>query len=199
MQYEKLFLDLLERVAVLEERVADLESANQELEEKEEFETVDGTPTRTISNRSMVLQEVTEILSNKYDFKVQKGKRADGGGLIVFKNGKKSNLKILVSRNYMMQPVEPEYEWGGWHTFVPSELELFDYYIFAIKISDDKAVQYFIFNNKTMSEICAQKEPDSNGSVYFYFRKRWNGKLVDARGEEADMSAFYNNWNIIQG
>lgn len=203
MKYEKLLLDLLERVAFLEEKVSELERSQIELEINEVVDTSAKTDIAgdavvgKQSNRALVLQEVTNILRDKHGFDVQKGKRADGGGLILFKYGRKSHLKILVSRNYMVQPVEPDYEWGGWHTFVPNENDQFDYYVFAVKIDENHPAHYFIFDKNKMSEIFGQKEADSNGYVHFYFRKRWNGKLVDAREEEVDMSAFYNNWNLI--
>ena len=195
MQYEKLLLDLMERVVILEEKVEMLEMKNERVEEDmmEEEARTDKT-----TNRAMVIQEVTDILRKKYGYDVQKGKRADGGGLIAAKDGKKLNFKIFVSKNYMLQDVEPDFEWGGWHTFAPSELNLFDYYIFAIKVNKNEPAHYFIFSNEKLAAICAPKDTDSNGVVHFYFRKRHNGKLIEAREDEVDVAKFYNSWDTIK-
>ena len=92
MQYEKLLLDLMERVVILEEKVEMLEMKSEKVEEDmmEEEARTDKT-----TNRAMVIQEVTDILRKKYGYDVKKGKRADGGGLIAAKDGKKLNFKMI--------------------------------------------------------------------------------------------------------
>jgi HNH endonuclease len=139
--------------------------------------------------------EITRILVDKYSFTVRKGKRSEGSGIVVSKNGKTYNIKFSYSRSYF-DFVKEEVMCTGWHTLFEKEIktDIFQFFIFVVEgIEND--FHYFIFKREDIQNVFDYKVYDSNKKLHFYFRVKKDGRPVELREIEKDMSVFYNNWD----
>lgn len=105
------------------------------------------------------------------------------------------SVKFSYSRSYF-DFVKEEVMCTGWHTLFEKEIEtdIFQFFIFVVEgIEND--FHYFIFKREDIQNVFDYKVYDSNKKLHFYFRVKKDGKPVELREIEKDMSVFYNNWD----
>jgi len=197
MNYEKIILEMLERIKDLEEKVGMLEDFKVELEEKEDdvvTEITSGSEKKE-SGRKLSRIEIMKILREKYGFEVRQGNRSEGSGIVISKNGKSLNIKVSFSRSYFEYAKE-ECIICGWHTLFEKEVnnpEL-PFFIFVVADAENK-FHYFIFTREEIIKEFSYKKYDANKKLHFYFTIKKDGRPVDLREGEEDMSSHYNNWD----
>lgn len=197
MNYEKIILEMLERIKNLEEKVDMLEDFKNELEDKDYDEVTEITSeTGTkVSGRKLSLIEIMKILHEKYGLNVRKGNRSEGGGIVISKNGKSYNIKVSFSRSYFDDAKE-EVICCGWHTLFEKEINNtnFPFFIFVIADAENK-FHYFIFTREEIIKEFDYKVHDANKKLHFYFTVRKDGSPVELRETEKDMSTHYSAWD----
>ena len=197
MSIEKITLDMLARIMALEERVAKLEENQSSLSaviEQEDEATVPGSKE---SGRQQSRNEIMKILSD-YGYKVRKGNRSEGSGVVASKPGvKQFNIKISYSKSYF-ENVTEDVICAGWHTLIEKEIDnkKFSFFIFVVADAENK-FHYFIFRREEIPVVFKDKAYDAQKKIHFYFRVKANGDPVEQRETELDMSSHYNNWNIF--
>lgn len=147
--------------------------------------------------RKLTQIELMKILSDEYDFTVCKGSRSEGGGIIASKNGKSYNIKFSYSRSYFNY-INEEVRCSGWHTLFESEIEnsMFQFFVFVVADADND-FHYFIFKSEDILNEFNYKVYDKNKKLHFYFRVKNDGRPVELRETEKDMSNYYNNWDLF--
>jgi len=198
MGIEKITLDMLARIMALEERVAKLEDIQKDVititEEDDESSEL-GTKE---SGRQKSRNEIMKILSNKYGYKVRKGNRSEGSGIVASKPGiKQFNIKISYSKSYF-ENVTEDVICAGWHTLIEKEIDnkKFSFFIFVVADADNE-FHYFIFRREEIPVVFKEKAYDAQKKIHFYFRVKASGEPVEQRETELDMSSHYNNWTIF--
>lgn len=200
MNYEKVILEMLERIKDLEEKVDILEEFKRDLESGgQEPETPPGAgeEKNTESGRVRARQEVMHILKEKYDCSTRKGNRSEGSGVVATKNGKSYGVKVSYSKSYF-DLTRGNYLCCGWHAMIKKEFDAdFAYYIFVVAGENDE-LYYFMFTRDDLyNTYFTDRDPD-NKKVHFYFRVDPNGRPHEDRDGETDMTAHYNNWDIFK-
>lgn len=191
MKYEKLLLDLMEKVAVLEERIELLEKKEKDsLINYKEEDTAE-----KISTRALVMDHFEDTLHESTGFTMRKAKRSEGGGLILSKGEKELKVKLTVSKNFASEKEKLDYKWRSWHTLSENELDLFDFYIFAIK-PDDEDPNYFVFSKQQLNDVCNKKEIDSSGRYHFYFVQTLDHKTYEDRDDNLPMTKYFNDFDF---
>ena len=188
MKYEKLLLDLMEKVAVLEERIELLEKKEKDSLIDYEEDTAD-----KLSTRALVMNHFENILHKSTGFSMRKAKRAEGGGLILSNGEKELKVKLTVSKNFASEKEKLIYKWRSWHTLAENELDLFDFYIFAIK-PDDEDPNYFVFSKQQLRDLCNRKGIDSSGRYHFYFVQTLDHKTYENRDDNLPTDEYFNDF-----
>jgi len=197
MNYEKVILEMLTRIKDLEEKVDMLQEYQQELQNKDEGEDdVTSGEEKKESGRKRTCREIMAILEEKYGYSVRKGNRSEGSGIVASKNGKSYNIKVSYSRSYTDSD---EVICSGWHTVFDKEIDNpdFPYFIFVVEGKEGE-FHYFIFKREDLINEFDDKAYDANKKLHFYFRVTKDGKPLEVRETEKDMSAYYNNWDIFK-
>lgn len=189
MKYDKIILEMLRRIQTLEEQVSMLVEKDAEKNEEAISETKE-------SGRKLSRLEIIKILSEKYGLKARKGNRSEGSGVVVSKDDKSYNIKVSYSRSY------PDYVddviCAGWHTLLEKEIDNEDFSFFIFVVGDaEHNYHYFIFKREDIIKEFNYKVYDANRKLHFYFRVKNDGRPVELREEEKDMSIFYNNWDVF--
>jgi hypothetical protein len=189
MKYDKIILEMLRRIQTLEEQVSMLVEKDAEKNEEAISETKE-------SGRKLSRLKIIKILSEKYGLNARKGNRSEGSGVVVSKDDKSYNIKVSYSRSY------PDYVddviCAGWHTLLEKEIDNEDFSFFIFVVGDaEHNYHYFIFKREDIIKEFNYKVYDANRKLHFYFRVKNDGRPVELREEEKDMSIFYNNWDVF--
>lgn len=201
---EKLLFEFMSRVKALEEkdyniqilesRVDELEKKLKELEMKgiEELENNledDAKVTRT-TTRKYIMDQLEKMNPG---VSATKGSKAKGSDIILSKNGKDLNLKIKFYHSKSYNESIP----AGWNTVNIEDIQgkKYDLYIFCIAFKND--FKTFLFTNEDMKKITSIKQMDVNNNYHFYIQMTEDGKIVECRDSEKDISKNFENWTIL--
>lgn len=201
---EKLLFEFMSRVKALEEKdynIQILESRVDELEKKlkalemkgiEELENNledDAKVTRT-TTRKYIMDQLEKMNPG---VNATKGSKAKGSDIILSKNGKDLNLKIKFYHSKSYNESIP----AGWNTVNIEDIQgkKYDLYIFCIAFKND--FKTFLFTNEDMKKITSTKQMDVNNNYHFYIQMTEDGKIVECRDSEKDISKNFENWTIL--
>lgn len=195
MNYEKIILEMLERIKTLEEKVSILEEYDNTIENEDNIDSV-ATELKK-SGKTLARQEVARILSEKYNFNVRKGNRSEGGGIVISKDNKDYNVKICYSRSYF-EYIDEKVVCSGWHTLFEKEINNsnFPFFVFVVAGAENE-FYYFMFRREDIIKEFSYKNCDSKNKFHYYFQIKEDGRPVESREIEKDMSGYYNNWDIF--
>lgn len=196
MNYDRILLELIDKMSSLEKRVKLLEKENPDIEEETLMQTQEMIRDFTKDDVISVIQD--QLL--KYDISVRKGSNVEGGGLfLTFPNGTRKHALLKLSRDYV--PTNPrkfsQFKWRGWHRVVHEDTLTFDDYIFSIE--HDGELDFFIMDQKQYLELTKGKAIDKNSNYYFYFVEDQQGNIYEDRDDINNMKPYFNNWDNFRG
>ncbi len=142
VNYERTILELLERVAVLEDDLKVMKKEQIKADSKElHVESKKELPT---FNKDGVIKEVKNNVDS-LGIEVKKASIADGGGVVTkFGNNESKKVMLRRSRNYTGKG----YKWRGWHTINIKDIKpLFDRFIFSVE--NDGKLHFFVLYRET--------------------------------------------------
>lgn len=194
---EKLLFEFMSRVKALEEKdynIQVLESRVAELEKKLELLGIEDIEEDTKVTRTTTRKYVMDQLEKmNLGVSATKGSKAKGSDIILNKNGKDLNLKIKFYHSKSYNESIP----AGWNTVNIEDIQnkKYDLYIFCIAFKND--FKTFLFTNEDMIKITSIKQMDVNKNYHFYIQITQNGKIVECRDSEKDISKNFENWTIL--
>lgn len=197
---DKILVNLLRRVSILEEEISELK---EKIYQKDEMsETIDknlNPMERKKIPKSLTIETIQEKLN---DIKIIKRPNKEGGGLLLkYKDGSTKTVLLKHSRNYIDSNngvKDSEFDFKTWYTLEVENNEFpFDYYIFSLE-NRKGALDFLVFSNYDLRNILSKKELEKNSKYHFYFSKKLNGRVIEDRGEGIDIHKFFNNWKVIK-
>jgi hypothetical protein len=197
MNYDRIILELLDRVKSLEEQVEEIKSELYENDDSEAQENEQGTFSRKDGR-----QKVMDLIKEKFpDYAVSKAPRNQGSGIIVNTTNKTIVIKYYHSRTYKKNSgVE-----HGWHSVDLDEIigKIFDLCIFSV-IDPKGILNYLIYEPDELGKYADTHRsgrtildaPISN-ILHLYFEIK-DGKAMEIREDPVDVSDHLNNWNRLK-
>lgn len=189
MSNDSIVLELFGRVQMLEQKVKFLEGKL----ESQEFVSEEGDEEltkQTLVTRAHSRDYVADRLQQENpQFSIRKANREEGSGLVLTdEKGKKLLLKYYYSKSFLEFP-------SGWHTVDISDIEnnSFDMYVFNVSYQEEYFV--FFFTKEELKSYVTHKKLNSGTKYYFYFRIE-NGKIIEVRDDERDVSMYYDRWDL---
>lgn len=176
---EKLVLELFGRIKDLEERVDKLES-------EKNLETNIKKVTRKTS-RDYTIRKLQEKNEGLY---AKKGNKIIKADIILSLDGKDLKAKYFHSKSYS------EAFPAGWYTINIDDIEQnsYDLYIFGLYYKDE--FKTFLFTKKDIEEIREKKPMDTNNNYHFYIHIKEDGRILECRDSDIDISKNYENWTL---
>lgn len=192
MNYEKIILELYERVVSLEDKVSYLENqlASQKRVTTEEEQPIDSFEkiTRNVS-RNYVMDKLT---TENPEFSITKGNRATKADILLEINQDEITYtlkaKFYHSRSFKEFP-------SGWHTVHEDDLVNEDLHLFIFNVEFEKQFYPFLFSRQELLSFVKDKTTDQNNLYHFYFHV-YKNKVVEVRDQEKDASFYYNHWRL---
>ena len=223
---ERILLDALHRIIVLEERVDLLEAVIKDIPahlppEREESDFPDDRDTEFESGmydeniggdeesvrqlykaftRSQALELLkAEVKSHRADLTiVGKLNRGNNPLRIVTSDGDEHRIYFSASRNY---DDSDDGRFVGWLTIAIDDIKLANYETFVFAIQDvAENFHYLIFTHQELEKLVDQKyQPDSRGYIHFSIAgdSAYPGKYAQLRGEPTDFTPYANAWRSL--
>lgn len=192
MNYEKLILDLYERVVLLEETVSKLEDqlGNKDTSVNKEDPAGDGVIkiTRNIS-RNYVMKE---LAAENPEFIITKGNRAANADILL--ETKENEITYTLKGKFYHSKSFHSFP-SGWHTVHKDDLVNEDLNLFIFNVEFEGSFYPFIFSRQELLLFVKDKSTDQNDLYHFYFHIN-NDKVMEVRDQEKDATAYYNHWKL---
>lgn len=192
MNYEKIILELYDRVVSLEEKVTVLEN---QLTNKEIFVKVEEPPvnpsekiTRNVS-RNYVMDKLT---AENPDFIITKGNRAANADILLTTD--ENEITYTLKAKFYHSKSFNEFP-SGWHTLHEDDLVNEDIHLFIFNVEFERSFYPFLFSRQDLLVFVKDKTTDQNNLYHFYFHVNEN-EVVEVRDQKKDASIYYNNWTL---
>jgi hypothetical protein len=192
MNYDRIIVELLDRVKSLEEQVEELKTELCDGTDSEAQDNEQGTFSRKDGR-----QKVMDLIGEKYpDYVVSKASRSQGSGIIVNTPKKTIVIKYYHSRTYKKSTgIE-----HGWHSIDLEEIigTIFDLCICSV-IDTKGNSNYFIYEPDELGQYAEAHRSGRSGSniLHLYFEIK-DGKAMEVREEPVDVSDHLNNWDKLE-
>lgn len=193
MNYEKLILDLYERVLSLEETVSNLQNqlgnkVTSVNNEEEPSVGVDKKITRNIS-RNYVMEK---LAAENPDFIITKGNRAANADILL--ETRENEITYTLKAKFYHSKSFHRYP-SGWHTVHKDDLVNEDLDLFIFNVEFEGSFYPFLLSRQELLLFVKDKTTDQNDTYHFYFHII-KDKVMEVRDQEKDASAYYSHWKL---
>ena len=188
--YEGLILECLSRIKALEEKVKVLEN-QLDLETKEP--AINNSDKNIKITRSTATKYVIDKLNEENkNLSVVKGNQSEGSGIVIKSND--DSVKKLIAKFYYSKSHLDHM--SSWHTVGADDIsnDNIDLHIFAVSYNEKYFT--FFFTKDELRKYVSDKRSDNSNLYHFYFQKI-NGKYVEIRDEEKEVSKFLERWTLV--
>ncbi|MEW4286701.1 hypothetical protein [Priestia koreensis] len=192
MNYEKIILDLYDRVVSLEKKVADLEVQLVDPKISITEEEMSGATSEKITRNSSRQYVMDKLTSENPDFIITKGNRAIKADILLKTTEDeiiyKLKAKFYHSKSFNKFP-------SGWHTVRKDDLLNEDIHLFIFNIEFEKNFYTFLFSRQELLSFVTDKTTDQNHLYHFYFHVN-EDKAMEVRDQEKDVAPYFNHWKL---
>ncbi len=200
MNYDRIILELMNRVQLLEEKVLThddwIHSRNDNDEETEEIED----NTKGSYTRKQAREMVIDIIQRKFpNYLVTTASRKEGSGIKITKPDLKYKRPILIkfyhSRSFTHKSGENEH---GWHVTKLTDVvgTNVDYCLYSMVDSND-TWSFFIFESEQIGQYHDENRADDGNALHLYFSVQ-NGTAKELREGTIDVTSYLNNWEKLK-
>jgi hypothetical protein len=194
MNYEKLLLELFERVKTLEQKVHYLESSgvppSQSIDEDEPPDDEGGGTkiTRKVS-REYVMKQLKQ---HNPSFNVSKGNRAAKADIILTTTEREITYSLKAKFYHSKSFLEHV---SGWHTVTKADILNEDIQMYVFNVEYKSEFYTFLFSRTELLIFIKGKSTGESDTYHFYFHIV-NGKVIECRDEERDATKYQKNWKL---
>ncbi len=185
MNYDRIILELLDRVKSLEEQVEDIKSALVDEDANEVGDGTNDTLTRFYA-RERVMKEIADRFP---DYTVSKASRAEGNGIRLQTLNRIEPYRIKFYHSKL-------HERGhAWHSINLDEIVDISYVILSM-VDADNQFQVFVFTSEELLRYEDNNRKGSENILHLYFTVNGN-KATEIRETHIDVSEHLNNWDVL--
>lgn len=197
MNYDKIILELLSRVQVLEEQMADVKT---ELASRDDYEedANEGDYGHGDITRSQARDKAIEIIQSKFpDYVVDKASRKEGSGIKVHKPDVKRPLIIKFYHSKSFEHRSGSYE-HSWHVVRLNDVigTIVDLCMFSY-VDSHGNWNFFIYEPDELGMYYEENRSSDNEILHLYFVVK-DGKAIEVREKTIDVTDHLNNWNMLK-
>lgn len=200
MNYDKIILELMSRVQVLEEKVTDVQSELKSLKDEvdedllEEDSGVAGDFTR-----SKARDKAMKMIQSKFpDCFVEKASRLEGSGIKIMKPDVGAKRAVII-KFYHSKTYEHRsgYE-HAWHTINLEEIigSIYDYCLFSV-VDKNGNWNFFLYEADELGEYRDENRSADSNQLHLYFVVE-DGKATEVREKTVNVTDHLNNWDVIK-
>jgi hypothetical protein len=197
MNYDKIILELLSRVQVLEEQMADVKAelaSRADYEEDIDEEDYDrGDITRTEARDKAI-----EIIQSKFpDYIADKALRKEGSGIKIYKPDAKRPLIIKFYHSKSFEHRSSSYE-HSWHVVRLNDVigTIIDLCMFSY-VDSNGNWNFFIYEPDELGIYNKENRSGYSDILHLYFVVK-DGKAYEVRENTVDVSDHMNNWDMLK-
>lgn len=196
MNYDKIILELMSRVQMLEEQMGELKAelqSHKSVDEDEECDNEQGEFTR-----SQARDKAIKMIQAKFpDYYVEKASRSEGSGIKIIKPDKSSDNAIII-KFYHSKTHEHRTSENSWHSVNLNEIigTIFNYCLFSVADKNGDC-NYFLYKPAELGIYRDENRSVNNDILHLYFVVK-DGKATEIREKTIDVTDHLNNWDILK-
>lgn len=197
MNYDRIILELLSRVQILEEQMANVKAELHSRDHDSEDETVDENELSDFT-RSQARDRAIKIIKSKYpDYFVEKASRKEGSGLKVHKPDSNRSLIIKFYHSKTFAHRSNDFE-HGWHVVRLNDVigTVIDFCMFSL-VDSKGNWNFFIYGPDELGMYYDENRNSDNDMLHLYFVVN-DDKAIEVRESTVDVSDHLNNWDILK-
>lgn len=200
MNYDRIILELLNRVQILEEQIAEIKAEFSSRGDDFEDDNSDGDEENEQDEitRSQARDKAMKIMQSKNpDYLVQKASRKEGSGIKVHKPNPNVKKPIIIKFYHSKTHNSGEFE-HGWHVVRLDDVlgTVIDYCMFSI-VDSKGDWNFFIYEPDELGMYYEDNRSSDNDILHLYFVVK-GGKATEVRENPVDVSDHLNNWDILK-
>lgn len=228
MAIEKVILSMQEQLLDLNDRVEKLSKKVNELEKKQQTNNTEKSTNNSSTRKTKIKGKLSKDVLIEYlknilkdeipSNNIRKGTQKEKASVLISKGDKKIRILLRSSGYYGEADTSNRMRFTGFTT-LPEKLIIdgdghisddnvhmsYDFYIFAVSLTKDSSkplVEFFVFNQQQFKDFLLQKSysgRDDNRIYYFYLGQTQQGKYIDDRERDKELSVDeeHNNWNNV--
>jgi hypothetical protein len=198
MNYDRIILELLNRVQTLEEQMAEVKAELSSQDDDREEDEVAEEKGQGGFTRSQARDRAMKLIQTKFpDFVVDKATRKQGSGIKIYKPDSKRPvfIKFFHSRSFEHRSGEFEH---SWHVVKLNEVlgSEFDYCLFSM-VDSHGSWNFFIYEPEELGIYNEENRSSGNEILHLYFCVH-DGAATEVREQIVDVSDHLNNWDILK-
>lgn len=194
MKYDKIVLELLSRIQVLEEQMVELKT---EIASHEDY--VSGYEEEEIT-RSQARAKAIEVIQNKFpDYLADVASRKEGSGIKVFKPDVDAKRPLIIkfyhSKSFKHRSGSYEH---SWHVVRLNDVmgTIIDLCMFSYLDSNENW-HYFIYDPNEIGMYRDENRSGDEEILHLYFVVK-DGKGLEVREGTVDVTDHLNNWGMLE-
>lgn len=201
MNYDKIILELLSRVQILEEQMVDVKNDLTSCKYEENEDDIDEAKNELGDfTRSQAREKAMKIIQSKFpDYLVEKASRREGSGIKIIKSDAKAKNAIIIkffhSKTYEHRSGAFEH---AWHTINLNEIigTIYDFILFSV--SDKNGDWNFLLYEPDELGIFRDENRSANSELLHLYFVIKDGKATEVREKTIDVTNHLNNWNVLK-
>lgn len=200
MNYDKIILELLSRVQILEEQMAEVKSELANRYDEHEDDDEEDVARQGEVTRSQAREKAIKIIQSKFpDYLVEKASRKEGSGIKVIKPDIDSKRAIFIkffhSKTYEHRTGAFEH---AWHTVNLNDIigTYIDYCMFSV-LDKNGNWNFLIYEPDELGLYNEQNRSAKSELLHLYFVIE-DGKAKEVRENTVDVTDHLNNWDVLR-
>lgn len=194
MKYDKIILELLSRIQVLEEQITKIKSelaSHGDYDDEGDEEDV---------TRSQARAKAIEVIQNKFpDYLADVATRKEGSGIKLFKPDADAKRPLIIkfyhSKSFRHRSGSYEH---SWHVVRLNDVmgTIIDLCMFSYLESNGRW-NYFIYDPNEIGMYRDENRSEDEEILHLYFVVK-DGKGLEVREGTVDVTEHLNNWDVLE-
>lgn len=198
MNYDRMILELLNRVQLLEEQMSEVKAElSSQVVDDEEDDTVEEDG-QEVFTRSQARERAMKQIQGKFpDYLVGKASRKEGSGIKVYRPNSKRPILIKFYHSKSFEHRSGDFE-HSWHVVKLNDVlgTIFDLCMFSM-VDSNGNWNFFIFEPDEIGIYYDENRSSDNDILHLYFAVQ-DGKATEVRENTVNVSDHLNNWDVLK-
>lgn len=194
MNYDRIILELMNRVQVLEQQVAEIQASIGD-----ENPASQGAGDGSDVSRSEARDKAMDSLRKQYPtYLVEKASRKEGSGIKLIKSQPGFEGAVIIKFFHSKMHGDPARGGHGWHVVNVDEVigTMIDFVMFSV-VDLDGNWSFLIFKPSELGEYRDKHRSGDSEWLHLYFAVR-DEKAVELREDVVDVTDHLNNWGVLK-
>jgi hypothetical protein len=199
MNYDRIILELMNRVQMLEEEVIEIKTKMTLIDNDSNDDPDEEGEEQDEVTRSQARDKAIIIINNKFpDYIVERASRKEGSGIKIHSPKPNSKKPIFIKFYHSKVHRTGDIE-HGWHVVRLNDVRstVIDFCLFSF-VDSSGNWSYFLYEQDEVGMYYDEHRPNSNNDILHLYFVVKNGRATEEREDKVDVTDHLNNWHVLK-